>query len=84
MTFTPDLALAKIQSTGIISGKAAAITASGKPAAPSTSGNTINPASGIPAIPAPAMIEEITMTICLEKGRSIPIACAKNSAAIAS
>ena len=61
MTFTPERARAMIQSTVMMSGMAAAMSVSGRPAADSTRGNTINPASGIPATPAPAMIEAATI-----------------------
>ncbi len=60
-TFTPERARAMIQSTVRMSGMAATMTWVGKPAAESTSGNTIIPASGIPATPAPAIIDAATI-----------------------
>ena len=47
---------AMIQSTVMMSGMAAAIAYPAGRLPDSTRGNTINPASGIPATPAPAMI----------------------------
>ena len=44
---------AMIQSTVMMSGMAAAMTVSGRPAADSTRGNTINPAREYSATPAP-------------------------------
>ncbi len=69
-TFTPERMRARIQSTGTMSGIAAATAASGRPAAPSTSGNTMRPASGTPAMPTPAMMDASTIVIWCVSDRS--------------
>lgn len=56
-TFSAVRARARIQSTGMIRGTAAAAAASGSPTDASTIGSITMPASGMPAIPIPAITD---------------------------
>jgi hypothetical protein len=83
-TFTPLRTRASTQSTGTMSGIATATIASGMPAAVSTRGRITSPASGMPAIPTPAMIEARTIVNCWLASSGKPSAWHRKSVAIAS